>query len=99
MRQFVRKDMFRHFYAIRGLDWIFTRVGVNSFPCVGVNSFPFNGPTVVNGPTVGEDLVRLERMIVAVIVAVLATLTVQGTASATGEDPGMTHGSVEMTHG
>jgi len=37
-------------------------------------------------------------MIVAIIVAALATLTVQGTASATGEDPGMTHDSVEMTH-
>ena len=85
MRLFGRKDMFRHFYAIRGLDWISTRDGVNSFP--------------FHGPTVGEDHVRLERMIVAILVALLAAFMVPGTASATGEDPGMTHGSVEMTHG
>lgn len=42
---------------------------------------------------------RLERMIVAILVALLAAFMVPGTASATGEDPGMTHGSVEMTHG
>jgi hypothetical protein len=42
---------------------------------------------------------RVERMIVAVVVSVLVLIAGSGTASATGEDPGMTHGSVEMTHG
>lgn len=41
---------------------------------------------------------RVERMIVAVVVAVLAMFTVQGTAVAGPDDPDMTHNSVEMTH-
>lgn len=94
MRQFGRKDMFRHFYAIRGLDWIFTRVWRQFLSLRWRFHFPNPWPFIV-----GEDQVRLERMIVAVLVALLAAFMVPSTASATGEDPGMTHGSVEMTHG
>lgn len=39
---------------------------------------------------------RIERMIVAVVVSVLAMFAVQGTAVA--DDPGMTHNGTEMTH-
>lgn len=41
---------------------------------------------------------RIERMIVAVVVAVLAILAGPGTASAGADDPGMTHNGTEMTH-
>jgi hypothetical protein len=40
---------------------------------------------------------RVERMIVAVVVAILATFAVQGAAAA-DDDPGMTHNGTEMTH-
>lgn len=40
---------------------------------------------------------RVERMIVAVVVAVLAMLAVSSTAVASA-DPDMTHDSVGMTH-
>jgi hypothetical protein len=41
---------------------------------------------------------RIERMIVAVVVSVLAMIAVQGTGVASADDPGMTHNSTEMTH-
>lgn len=41
---------------------------------------------------------RVERMIVAVVVALLAMFAAQGTAVAGDDDPGMTHNSTEMTH-
>ena len=40
---------------------------------------------------------HVERMIVAVVVAVLAVLTVGSTAVASA-DPDMTHNSIDMTH-
>jgi hypothetical protein len=40
---------------------------------------------------------RVERMILAVVVAVLAVLAVGSTAVASA-DPDMTHNSVDMTH-
>ena len=40
---------------------------------------------------------RVERMIIAVVVAVLAVFAVGSTAVASA-DPDMTHDSVEMTH-
>jgi hypothetical protein len=40
---------------------------------------------------------RIERMIIAVVVSLLALFAVQGTASA-GDDPGMTHNGTDMTH-
>lgn len=40
---------------------------------------------------------RLERMILAVVVSVLAMFAVQGAAAAS-DDPGMTHDNTEMTH-
>ena len=46
-------------------------------------------------PDVGEAAVRIEKVIIAVVVAVLAMFAVQATASA---DPDMTHNNVEMTH-
>jgi hypothetical protein len=48
-------------------------------------------------PNIGEAVVRVERMIVAVVVAVLAMFAVGSTAVA-GADPDMTHNSVDMTH-
>jgi hypothetical protein len=39
---------------------------------------------------------RVERMIVAVVVSILAIFAVPGTAVA--DDPGMTHNGTEMTH-
>ena len=42
-------------------------------------------PVPISGPIVGEAVMRIERMIVAVLVSVLALLMVQGTASASGD--------------
>jgi len=41
---------------------------------------------------------RVERIIVAVVVSVLALFAVQATAAASDDDPGMTHNGTEMTH-
>jgi hypothetical protein len=48
-------------------------------------------------PYVGEAVMRVERMILAVVVSVLALFAASaaGTASA---DPDMTHNKTEMTH-
>lgn len=41
---------------------------------------------------------RVERLILAVVVAVLAAIGVSGTGVASADDPGMTHNGTEMTH-
>jgi hypothetical protein len=53
--------------------------------------FPFHSMAHV-----GEAVMRIERMIVAVVVSVLAMFAVQGTAVA--DDPGLTHNGTELTH-
>ena len=41
---------------------------------------------------------RIERIIIATLVAILAMFAVEGTASAGEEGSGMTHNGTEMTH-
>ena len=48
-------------------------------------------------PYVGEAVMRIERMIIAVVVAVLAVFAVGSTAVASA-DPDMTYDGVEMTY-
>jgi hypothetical protein len=55
-------------------------------------SIPFNRPNV------GEANVRIERIIIAALVSVLALFAVEGTAAADEDGSGMTHNGTEMTH-
>jgi hypothetical protein len=77
-------DKVEHIYAERRLERVNGSAGIFFL-------IPFKA-------RVGEADMRVERMIVAVVVAVLAMFAAQGTAVAGDDDPGMTHNSVEMTH-
>lgn len=47
-------------------------------------------------PYVGEGVMRIVRLVVAVVFSVLALFAVPATAALA--DPGMTHNGTEMTH-
>jgi hypothetical protein len=62
------------------------------------NRFPLPCPIPFNRPNVGEANVRIERIIIAALVSVLALFAVEGTAAADEDGSGMTHNGTEMTH-
>jgi hypothetical protein len=83
MSQFVHNGKLRYIYAKRPI-----RIGL----CLRWQIHPIHFR-----PDVGEAVMRVERMIIAVVVSVLAVFAVGSTAVASA-DPDMTHNSVEMTH-
>jgi hypothetical protein len=75
-----------HLYAKHHFEWIPGDLAIRFLAILGAHK-----------AHVGEAAMRVERKILAFIIAVLAMFAVSGTAVA-DDDPGMTHNGTEMTH-